>query len=119
MAVALCERGLYPWSDFQRHLITQIAAAEQKEISPEIRPTYYECWLAALESLLIDKKILVKKKIDNRAIWLARAACWIGFALVYANGMGYGGRGGRQLRMKNEELRVKNTKGNVDVPRDA
>jgi nitrile hydratase accessory protein len=74
MAVALCERGSYPWSDFQQHLITQIAAAEQKEISPETRPTYYECWLAALESLLIDKQILAKKKIDNRAVWLARAA---------------------------------------------
>ena len=74
MAVALCERGSYPWSDFQQHLITQIAAAEQKEISPETRPTYYECWLAAIESLLLDKKILAKKKIDNRAVWLARAA---------------------------------------------
>jgi nitrile hydratase subunit alpha len=74
MAVALCERGEYPWSDFQQQLITQIAAAEQPDISPETRPTYYECWLAALEVLLIEKKILAKKKIDNRAIWLARAA---------------------------------------------
>ncbi len=73
-AVALCERGSYPWSDFQNHLITQIAAADQKEVPPETRPTYYECWLAALESLLVDKKLLAKKKIDNRAIWLARAA---------------------------------------------
>jgi len=74
MAVALCESGSYPWSDFQSHLISQITAAEQKDTSPETRPTYYECWLAALEALLVDKKILSKKKIDNRAIWLARAA---------------------------------------------
>lgn len=74
MAVALCERGSYPWSDFQQHLITQITTSEQKEVSPEARPTYYECWLAALESLLVDQQLLTKKKIDNRAIWLARAA---------------------------------------------
>lgn len=74
MAVALCERGEYPWSDFQQHLISQIAAADQTEVQPETRPTYYESWLAALEALLIEKKILAKKKIDNRATWLARAA---------------------------------------------
>jgi len=74
MAVALCEREEYPWSDFQQKLITQIAAADQPDISPETRPTYYECWLAALEALLVEKKILAKKKIDNRATWLARAA---------------------------------------------
>jgi len=74
MAVALCERGEYPWSDFRRQLITQITAAEQPHIPPETRPTYYECWLAALEALIIEKKILAKKKIDNRAVWLARAA---------------------------------------------
>ena len=73
-AVALCERGFYPWSDFQNHLVRQIAATERKELPPEIRPTYYECWLAALEVLLIEKGILTKKKLDNRATWLARAA---------------------------------------------
>jgi len=74
MAVALCERGEYPWSDFQQHLIKQIAAADHPDVQPESRPTYYESWLDALEALLIEKKILVKKKIDNRATWLARAA---------------------------------------------
>ncbi len=74
MAVALCEQGGYLWSDFQQHLITQIAAADQPDVLPDTRPTYYESWLAALETLLVEKKILAKKKIDNRAIWLARAA---------------------------------------------
>lgn len=74
MAVALCERSAYPWSDFQRHLITQIATTDRPEVPPDTRPTYYECWLAALEALLVEKKILAKKKIDNRATWLARAA---------------------------------------------
>jgi nitrile hydratase subunit alpha len=74
MAVALCERGEYPWKDFQQHLIMQVAAADRSNVQPESRPTYYESWLAALEVLLVEKKILAKKKIDNRATWLARAA---------------------------------------------
>jgi nitrile hydratase len=73
-AVALCERGLYPWSEFRDHLIVEIAAAERPELPPELRPTYYECWLAAFEALLIDKGVLTKAKIDTRAGWLARAA---------------------------------------------
>jgi nitrile hydratase len=74
MAVALCESGHYPWSEFQAHLITAISTAEQQELPPESRPTYYECWLTALEALLIEKEILAKEKIDQRASWLARAA---------------------------------------------
>ena len=74
MAVALCEQGHYPWSDFRDHLITQIATAEQKGLPLESRPTYYEHWLAALETLLIEKRILEKEKLDARAAWLARAA---------------------------------------------
>jgi nitrile hydratase len=74
MAVALCEQGKYPWSDFQRHLIAQIAAADRPEVRPDARPTYYESWLAALEAVLVENKILAKKRIDHRATWLARAA---------------------------------------------
>jgi nitrile hydratase subunit alpha len=74
MAVALCERGLYPWSDFQGHLIAAIATANSKQLPPETQPTYYEQWLTALEALLIDKGILSKARIDRKAAWLARAA---------------------------------------------
>lgn len=74
MTVALCERGLYPWGEFRDHLIAEIAAAERPTLSPELRPSYYECWLAAFEALLIGKGILTKAKIDIRASWLARAA---------------------------------------------
>ncbi len=74
MAVALCEQGLSPWSEFHDRLITEIAAAERPELPPESRPSYYECWLAAFEALLIAKGMLTKAKIDTRASWLARAA---------------------------------------------
>lgn len=74
LAVALCERGTYPWSEFQSHLITTLAATEEKQLPPETRPTYYENWLTALEALLIEKSILSKARIERRAAWLARAA---------------------------------------------
>lgn len=73
LAVALCEQGLYPWSAFRDHLITEIAAAERPEIPAESRPTYYECWLTALEALLLEQGVLTKAKIDTRAGWLARS----------------------------------------------
>jgi nitrile hydratase subunit alpha len=74
LAVALCEHGMYPWSDFQGRLIAAIAAADGKQIPPETQPTYYEHWLTALEALLIEKRILSKARIDRKAAWLARAA---------------------------------------------
>jgi nitrile hydratase len=74
MAVALCEQGLYPWSEFQARLIAAIAAAERSGLPLESRATYYENWLTAFEALLIEKGILIKEKIDARATWLARAA---------------------------------------------
>lgn len=74
LAVALCEHGLYAWGEFQKQLIVTIAAAEQPEVPAESRPTYYECWLTALEALLLEKGVLTKAKIDSRAGWLARSA---------------------------------------------
>ncbi len=72
IAVALCERGHYAWADFQARLIVHIAAADRQ--GPDIGPTYYECWLAGLESLLMDRGIVSRKKLTARAGWLARMA---------------------------------------------
>ena len=72
MAVALCEQGLYQWDEFRDHLITEIAAAERMEPARE-RPGYYECWLAAFETLLVEKALLTKEAIDARTARLAKA----------------------------------------------
>ena len=72
VAVALCEQGRYSWSEFQERLVAQIAAADQQV--PKVRPTYYECWLVAVEALLVDKCILSPRKLGTRANWLARMA---------------------------------------------
>jgi nitrile hydratase len=71
MAVALCEGGLYPWSEFQDRLITATAAADQQDV--EARPTYYECWLAAFEAVMVGTGVLTKEQIDTKAAWVARS----------------------------------------------
>ena len=58
MAVVLNEKGAYPWDDFRALLVKKIA-----EGSPE----YYESWLSAFESLLIDTGIVSAQELDRRA----------------------------------------------------
>jgi nitrile hydratase accessory protein len=57
IAVSLAEQGEYDWSAFQQQLIDAVAVAERDD---PLRPSrgYYESWLAALERLLADKRLL-------------------------------------------------------------
>jgi nitrile hydratase accessory protein len=50
MALAVVERLGLPWTEFQRCLIAEIAA----------RPgaPYWECWLAALERLVVEREVV-------------------------------------------------------------
>ena len=62
MAVALNEDGQYEWQDFQSRLVDEIAEAERNDDSS----TYYERWLASLEKLLLDKRIVTAEELDAR-----------------------------------------------------
>jgi nitrile hydratase accessory protein len=62
LAVALNEQGMYQWREFQQLLIERIAEAET--INPS--STYYERWLAALESLLVERGIVTPELLDQR-----------------------------------------------------
>ncbi len=46
LVVALAEQGRFPWPEFQRRLIEEVARDGD---DPE---HYYECWLAAAERLV-------------------------------------------------------------------
>lgn len=61
LALALVQRLGLPWSAFQKHLIAEIAA----------RPgaAYYECWVAALERLLLERGVASADELER-----ARAA---------------------------------------------
>ena len=54
LAVKLHERGLFTWREWADALAGQIAAAKQRG-EPDRGDTYYQHWLAALESLVASK----------------------------------------------------------------
>jgi nitrile hydratase accessory protein len=57
IAVSLAEQGLLEWNDFQPQLVKAIASAEETD---PLNPSrgYYESWLAALELVLAEKRLV-------------------------------------------------------------
>lgn len=62
MAVALYDRRLYGWEEFQRSLIDEIAKAGNEAEAAR----YYERWLASFERLLADKGVVEPEELDDR-----------------------------------------------------
>jgi nitrile hydratase accessory protein len=62
IAVALNEQAVYPWRSFRDALVERIAADEAAD-KPS---TYYERWLASLETLLLQQGIVTKAELDAR-----------------------------------------------------
>lgn len=58
MAVALNEKGAYPWDAFRAQLVEKIASEPAE---------YYESWLAAFESLLLDTGVVSAEELERRA----------------------------------------------------
>lgn len=56
ITLALHERGHFEWSEWADHLSSAIRRAQSLG-DPDTGATYYQHWLAALESLLLDKGI--------------------------------------------------------------
>lgn len=56
ITLALHERGHFEWSEWAEHLSRAIRRAQALG-DPDTGATYYQHWLAALESLLLDKGI--------------------------------------------------------------
>ena len=56
LTVALHQRGLFAWTEWAGYLSRAIGDA-QRAGDPDLGDTYYEHWLAALETLLRDKAI--------------------------------------------------------------
>jgi nitrile hydratase accessory protein len=54
MTLALHERGLFTWSEWAQALGARIAAA-QAQGDADLGDTYYDHWIAALESLIAAK----------------------------------------------------------------
>jgi nitrile hydratase accessory protein len=58
MAVVLNEMGAYAWDEFRARLVEEIADGS---------PEYYESWLSAFESLLIDHGVVSVDELRRRA----------------------------------------------------
>jgi len=88
MVVALHERGLFSWAEWAQALSSQLKQSDE----PEDPSDYYQCWLAALESLITEKKVAPKADIDL----LTRA--WQRAALATPHG--------QPIRLENDPDRV-------------
>jgi cobaltochelatase CobN len=62
MAVALHDRRLYAWQEFQTSLIDEIGKAETTADAGR----YYERWLVSFERLLADKGVVTPEELEDR-----------------------------------------------------
>lgn len=62
LAVALHEQQIYDWEEFRQRLIGEIARADA-ECDPA---GYYERWLAAFETLLIERGLVSESELTER-----------------------------------------------------
>jgi nitrile hydratase accessory protein len=57
LAVVLNEKGAYRWNAFRTRLLERIAGGS---------PDYYENWLSALETLLVDRGLITPDDVHRR-----------------------------------------------------
>ena len=57
ITLALHERGVFAWTEWASYLSEAIKAA-QAGGDPDTGETYYQHWLAALERMLLDKRVV-------------------------------------------------------------
>lgn len=66
MAVALHEKGAFTWSEWAETLGRQIAVSGQEAGAD----AYYQAWLAALESIVREKRVLdADEMIERHDAW--------------------------------------------------
>lgn len=73
MSVKLYEGGYFSWDEWARTLGAEIAAAQESG-QPDTEDAYYECWLRALEKLVIEKGLSSALELDQRREAWDRAA---------------------------------------------
>jgi nitrile hydratase accessory protein len=73
MVVMLHERGHFAWTEWAARLAAEIAAAKARGEADDGRH-YYHYWLAALEKLVADKRIVLADELRSRRdAWEAAA----------------------------------------------
>ena len=70
LAVAMSDQDQYAWEDFRQRLIAEIATADASAAGS----SYYERWLAAFESLLVERGFVSREELDRRIAEYASGA---------------------------------------------
>jgi nitrile hydratase accessory protein len=65
MVLALHERGVFTWREWTERLAAEIAAARARGERDD-GSQYYECWLAALEKLAVEKGLVTGLELGAR-----------------------------------------------------
>lgn len=65
LAVALRDRGVFRWEVFRDRLIAAIAAAD-RTTAGAAKPGYYDSWLSALRSVLVESGLVTPGQIEER-----------------------------------------------------
>ena len=65
IVVKLSEKGLLKWSEWTDTLTEEIKIAKEQGL-PDFGNTYYQFWLTALETILLEKNILKKSDLKSR-----------------------------------------------------
>jgi nitrile hydratase accessory protein len=69
IAVSLNQAGLFTWNEWVECLSNEIKEAETAHHESG-EGHYYHTWFAALEKLIVAKKVLDKKSIDSKQLYL-------------------------------------------------
>jgi nitrile hydratase accessory protein len=69
LAVTLHGSGAFEWDEFRRQLIASIASWEAG--LPDEPYSYYQCWLHALQTVIVDHGMISSAEVANRAQSLA------------------------------------------------
>ncbi|MEK6592130.1 MAG: nitrile hydratase accessory protein [Pseudomonadota bacterium] len=73
MTLSLHARGMFTWREWAACLAAELAAAAARG-EPDDGTHYYEHWLAALEKLVAEKKIIAGDELERRVnAWDAAA----------------------------------------------
>ncbi len=64
IAVKLSEKGLLKWSECSDALAEEIKKSKEQGL-PDFGNTYYQFWLSALETILLEKNILKKSDLKS------------------------------------------------------
>ncbi len=68
LAISMAESGLFSWDEFREQLSARIARWESlSEQDQGDDWSYYECWLDALEQLVVERGVIETGAVGERA----------------------------------------------------